>query len=122
MYISNPTALRRPSAMARAPIHTPANFLTSRCLESRHLGRHGCLRSPFLSQTPRPLPASQLVIVGGCVIAGYARKSVDSAGVYQLTDDDDFTVSSSDELRYDGDETVDDGGAYLNSRVNFLDV
>lgn len=53
--------------------------------------------------------------VGGCVVVGYARKSVDSAGVYQLTDEDDFTVTSSEELRYDGDETVDDEGASLNS-------
>ncbi|XP_038894152.1 DEAD-box ATP-dependent RNA helicase 50 [Benincasa hispida] len=96
--------------MARAPIHTPANFLTSRSLESCYLRRHGCLRSPFLSHSLRPVPASKLVIVGGCVVAGYARKSVDSVGVYQLTDDEDFTVTSSEELRHDGDETDDDEG------------
>lgn len=48
--------------------------------------------------------------VGGCVVGGYARKSVDSAEVYQLTDDEDFTITSADELRNDGDETVDDEG------------
>ncbi|XP_008439020.2 DEAD-box ATP-dependent RNA helicase 50 [Cucumis melo] len=93
--------------MARAPIHTPANFLTSRTLESCYLGRQ-CLCSPFLSQSLRSVSTNKLVSVGGCVVVGYARKSVDSAGVYQLTDEDDFTVTSSEELRYDGDETVDD--------------
>ncbi|XP_022137867.1 DEAD-box ATP-dependent RNA helicase 50 [Momordica charantia] len=96
--------------MASSPIHAPANLLTSRCLEPCLFGSHGCLRSPFLSQTLRPVPASKLVIVGGCVIAGYARKSVDSAGVYQLIDDEDITVPSSDESHYDGESTVDDGG------------
>lgn len=100
--------------MARAPIHTPANLLTSRSLESCYLGRRGCLRSPFLSQSLRPVPASKLVTVGGCVVGGYARKSVDSAEVYQLTDDEDFTITSADELRNDGDETVDDEGVSLN--------
>lgn len=93
--------------MARAPIHTPANFLTSQSLEPCYLRRYGCLRPPFLSQTLRPVPASKLVVVRGCVIAGYARKSVDSDGFDQLTDDNDFTVYSSHELPYDGDVTVD---------------
>lgn len=53
------------------------------------------------------------MIVRGCVIAGYARKSVDSDGFDKLTDDNDFTVYSSDELRYDGDVTVDNEGASL---------